>query len=240
MFIVGQIKCSWLIPHEQAICFSSLIWLSRNKSVKNLVSREWLRILENFHFSISISKHFDFTFHFSKKSESILISLCTSRKRVKAFFFTLHFSKKIESFLFSLFTSRTSKTHSRLSLLSSAVTKATDVSWTNFHLQQSHIIKFHQLLLAVRGAAQGVACAGDLKKIASSSPKCNANIRRKKKVKILQGKHGLGQNPTFFFFWKSHWTHQLLPSIKQHGVDWAFSIKLSTKGLGSECEARET
>ena len=83
---------------------------------KNLVSRELLRILENFHFSISISKHFDFTFHFSKKSESILISLCTSRKRVKAFFFTLHFSKKSESFSFSLFTSRTSKTHSRWSL----------------------------------------------------------------------------------------------------------------------------
>merc|ERR1712027_83564 len=57
---------------------------------KNLVSRELLRILENFHFSISISKHFDFTFHFSKKSESILFSLCTSRKRVKAFCF--HFS----------------------------------------------------------------------------------------------------------------------------------------------------
>ena len=57
---------------------------------KNLVSRELFRILENFHFSISISKHFDFTFHFSKKSESILISLCTSRKRVKAFYF--HFS----------------------------------------------------------------------------------------------------------------------------------------------------
>merc|ERR1711954_227509 len=60
--------------------------------LKNLVSRELLRILENFHFSISISKHFDFTFHFSKKSESI--------------FFTLHFSKKSESFSFSLFTSR--------------------------------------------------------------------------------------------------------------------------------------
>ena len=57
---------------------------------KNLVSRELLRILENFHFSISISKHFDFTFHFSKKSERLLFSLCTSRKRVKAFCF--HFS----------------------------------------------------------------------------------------------------------------------------------------------------
>ena len=73
-----------------------------------------LKNLENLYFLIS--KHFDFTFHFSKKSESILISLCTSRKRVKAFFFTLHFSKKSESFLFSLFTSRTSKTHSHWSL----------------------------------------------------------------------------------------------------------------------------
>ena len=67
---------------------------------KNLVSRELLRILENFHFSISISKHFDFTFHFSKKSESIFFSLCTSRKEWKLF----------------IFTSRTSKTHSRWSL----------------------------------------------------------------------------------------------------------------------------
>ena len=129
MFIIGQIKCSWLLPHRQAICFTSLIWLSLNKS-ENLVSRELLRILENFHFSISISKHFDFTFHFSKKSESICFSLCTSRKRVKAFFFhfallekewkhiffTLHFSKKSEGFFFSLFTSRTSQTHSRWGL----------------------------------------------------------------------------------------------------------------------------
>ena len=33
---------------------------------ENLVSRELQRILQNFHFSIS--KHFDFTFHFSKKN----------------------------------------------------------------------------------------------------------------------------------------------------------------------------
>ena len=47
---------------------------------KNLVSRELLRILENFHFSISISKHFDFTFHFSKKSESILFHFALLEK----------------------------------------------------------------------------------------------------------------------------------------------------------------
>ena len=82
--------------------------------LKNFISWELLRILEDFHFSIS--KHFDFTFYFLRKNESILISLGTSQKRVKAFFFTLQFSKKSESFLFSLFTSRISKTHSRWSL----------------------------------------------------------------------------------------------------------------------------
>ena len=110
---------------------------------KNLVSREWLGILKNFHFSIS--KHFDFTFHFSKKSESILISLCTSWKRVNAFFFTLQFSKKSESFLFSLFTSRSSKTHSRRSLTSTGkscrrnrkMERCPSVSWPRF-LSASH------------------------------------------------------------------------------------------------------
>ena len=68
MLFVRQIKCSWLIPHEQAICFSSLIWLSRKKSVKK---SRFSRMVKNFHFLIWISKHFDFTFLFSKKSESI-------------------------------------------------------------------------------------------------------------------------------------------------------------------------
>ena len=116
MFIVGQIKCSWLIPHEQAICFSSLIWLSWNKSVQK---SHFSRIDKNSReFSLLDLDLEAFWFHFSllEKSESILFSLCTSRKRVKTFFFTLHFSKKSESFLFSLFTPRTSKTHSRWSL----------------------------------------------------------------------------------------------------------------------------
>ena len=108
-------KMPMIVTPRQAIVSAVLFGFHGINLFKNLVSRELLRILENFHFSISISKHFDFTFHFSKKSESILISLCTSRKRVKAFFFTLHFSKKSESFF--LFTSRTSKNPSRWSLV---------------------------------------------------------------------------------------------------------------------------
>ena len=85
-------------------CFSNPIWLSQNKSVQK---SRFSRIVKNsrefslldldleafwFHFSLLEKewKHFDFTLHFSKKSESIFFSLCTSRKRVKAFLF--HFS----------------------------------------------------------------------------------------------------------------------------------------------------
>ena len=96
MFFVGQIKCSWLIPREQAICFSSLIWLSRNKSVKKSrfsrivkISREFsLLDLEAFWFHFSLLekewKHFIFTLHFSKKSESFLFSLLELQKPTPA------------------------------------------------------------------------------------------------------------------------------------------------------------
>ena len=47
-------------------------------------------ILEKFHFSISISRHFHFTFHFSKRVNQIFISLFTSRKEWNRFSF--HFS----------------------------------------------------------------------------------------------------------------------------------------------------
>ena len=104
MFIIGQIKCSWLLPHRQAICFSSLIWLSQNKSVKK---SRFSRIVKNSReFSLLDLDLEAFWFHFS-----------LLEKEWKHFDFTLHFSKKSESFLFSLFTSRTSKTHSRWSLI---------------------------------------------------------------------------------------------------------------------------
>ena len=48
---------------------------------ENLVSRELQRILQNFHFSIS--KHFDFTFHFSKKSESFFFHFALLKKECK-------------------------------------------------------------------------------------------------------------------------------------------------------------
>ena len=106
MFIIGQIKCSWLLPHRQAICFSSLIWLSRNKSVKK---SRFSRIVKNsrefslldldleafwFHFSLLEKewKHFDFTLHFSKKSESIFFHFALLEKEWKLFVFTFHFS----------------------------------------------------------------------------------------------------------------------------------------------------
>ena len=102
MFIIRQIKCSWLLPHRQAICFSSLIWLSRNKSVKK--SCFW-RIVKNSR-EFSLLDLEAFWFHFS-----------LLEKEWKHFDFTLHFLKKSESIFFSLCTSRTSKTHSRWSLL---------------------------------------------------------------------------------------------------------------------------
>ena len=49
----------------------------------SLLEKEWKLLEKEW-------KHFDFTLHFSKKSESIFFSLSTSRKRVKDFYF--HFS----------------------------------------------------------------------------------------------------------------------------------------------------
>ena len=81
---------SIIVTHKQAIASAVLFGFHGINLFKNLVAWELLRSLENFHFSIS--KHFDFTFYFLRKNESILISLGTSQKRVKAFFFTFHFS----------------------------------------------------------------------------------------------------------------------------------------------------
>ena len=98
-------KSSWKSTTSSSLSNNSVVKSRFSRIVRN--SREFsLLDLEAFWFHFSLLekewKHFDFTLHFSKKSESI--------------FFTLNYSKKSESFLFSLFTSRTSKTHSRWSL----------------------------------------------------------------------------------------------------------------------------
>ena len=77
---------SWFQPVQKSR-FSRIVQNSREFSLLDLdLEAFW------FHFSLLEKewKHFDFTLHFSKKSESIFFSLCTSRKRVKAFYF--HFS----------------------------------------------------------------------------------------------------------------------------------------------------
>ena len=95
-----------IVPPRASHCFSSLIWLSRNKSVQK---SRFSRIVKNsrefslldldleafwFHFSLLEKewKHFDFTLHFSKKSESIFFHFALLEKEWKLFIFTFHFS----------------------------------------------------------------------------------------------------------------------------------------------------
>ena len=99
---------------------------------------------------------------FTSRSRSILNSLFTSRKRVKAFvfhfallekewkhfFFILHFSKKSESFLFSLFTSRTSKTHSRWSLHYKRL-KQCKITFSYYVTQKKYCMWLQVLLLII-------------------------------------------------------------------------------------------
>ena len=52
--IVKLWKCPWLLPHGKPFVSAVLFGFHGINLFKNLVSRELLRILENFHFSISI------------------------------------------------------------------------------------------------------------------------------------------------------------------------------------------
>ena len=90
-----------------------------------------LKNSREFHFSISISRHFCFTFHFSKRVNQIWISLFTSRSKWRRFFFSLsilekseanfhftfHFSVGVKEIFISLFTSRNSNIYSRRTLV---------------------------------------------------------------------------------------------------------------------------
>ena len=88
---------------------------------------KFLRILEKFHFSISISKLFHFTFTSRSRFPVIYISFldlnlkafvfhCLLEKSEWHFYFTLHFSGEVKDIFSSLFTSRLSKTNSRRTL----------------------------------------------------------------------------------------------------------------------------
>ena len=71
---------------------------------KSLVSREFSRILLTFHFLISISRHFHFTFH--SRSQGIFISLFILEMSERKTKFTFQFSKRVKAFQISLFFSR--------------------------------------------------------------------------------------------------------------------------------------
>ena len=71
---------------------------------ESLVSREFSRILLTFHFLISISRHFHFTFH--SRSQGIFISLFILEMSERKTKFTFQFSKRVKAFQISLFFSR--------------------------------------------------------------------------------------------------------------------------------------
>ena len=71
------------------------------------------------HFSLSISilRHFHFTFHSRSRYQGIFISLFILEMSEPDFHFTFHFSKWVNQISISLFTSRTSNIHSRRTLI---------------------------------------------------------------------------------------------------------------------------
>ena len=73
---------------------------------ESLVSREFSRIFLRFHLSISISKHFNFTFTSRKEWNKNLLHFSFLENSERIFFFTFHFSKKVKAFLISLSFSR--------------------------------------------------------------------------------------------------------------------------------------
>ena len=98
-----------------------------------LILKNFLKFLENsreislldldleafsIHFSLSISilRHFHFTFHSRSRYQGIFISLFILEMSETDFHFTFHFSKWVNQIFISLFTSRTFNIHSRRTL----------------------------------------------------------------------------------------------------------------------------
>ena len=83
-----------------------IIWTKILKFLNFLILKNFSKILEKFHFSISISRHFQFTFHSRSRFWDIFISLFTLDLDIKAFSFHFSFSKWVNQIFISLFTSR--------------------------------------------------------------------------------------------------------------------------------------
>ena len=71
-----------------------------------LILKNFSRILEKFHFSISISRHFHFTFHSRKEWTRFSVHFSLLGKSERDLSFTFHFSKRVNQIFISLFTSR--------------------------------------------------------------------------------------------------------------------------------------
>ena len=83
-----------------------IIWTKILKFLNFLILKNFSRILKKFHFSISISRQFHFTFHSRSRFWGIFISLFTLDLDIKAFSFHFSFSKWVNQIFISLFTSR--------------------------------------------------------------------------------------------------------------------------------------
>ena len=97
------------------------------------IYQEFSRILEKFHFSISISRHFHFTFHSRSRFQGIFISLFTLEMSERKNKFTFHFSKRVKAFQISLFFSR-----KKSELCMSCHEKLKKLIMYNTNMQQFH------------------------------------------------------------------------------------------------------
>ena len=83
-----------------------IIWTKILKFLNFLILKNFSRILQKFHFSISISRQFHFTFHSLSRFWGFFISLFILDLNLKAFSFHFSFSKWVKLIFISLFTSR--------------------------------------------------------------------------------------------------------------------------------------
>ena len=80
-----------------------IIWTKILKFLNFLILKNFSRILEKFHFSISISRQFHFTFHSRSRFWGFFISLFILDLDLKAFSFHFKFSKWLKLIFISLF-----------------------------------------------------------------------------------------------------------------------------------------